>query len=390
MFPRTLAFALALFATPSAAQVGGPRTLRRAPRPLEALHLDLGTGVFTRAPVVKSRAATTTVDFYNNDLGGFIGNDTGGGFCEWFDAATKGFAQNGSDLMSSIVFPYCSCAVDPSIGGPGGTMKLGFYEGYVTGGGAPTTTVAAFTLAGLPSNTGSSCFFFGGFRCFFLEASFAPMVAFADGPIGYSWKFLDVGTTGVQAATWPFLSCVVSCSGTLLQVDAQGMTDRLDEYCPPGSLRSSFTFGSTSGTFTSIAMEIREASDVRASSQAYNATLHPNPDRLSAGVAVLGRTFPVTLARSPSSAAGFFTLLVRTIRLRGDGVGPPPPVQGRMLVSGPRLARLTAAHDGTTGSLNTTVPLELALLGQHFAMQAVVSGSGLALSSAVEGVVGTF
>ena len=124
------------------------------------------------------------------DLSGFIAVDTGSCFCRWIDSGMKGSAGNASDLMSSIAFAYCSSTQDPASGGPGGPVALGFYEGYTTGGASPSTTVASFTLTGLPSNTGSSSFF-GSFNCFLMEVELGALACFADGTIGYSWKFMD-------------------------------------------------------------------------------------------------------------------------------------------------------------------------------------------------------
>jgi hypothetical protein len=247
------------------------KVFSRLGKPLKSATLDQATGTIIRGPRITNRSSSnTTTSFDNNDLSGFVGCDTGSGFCEWFDAAVKGTYAGrtlgnaqGSELMNSIVFTYCSAKLTPGSGGPGGSVKLGFYEGYTTFGGAPTTTVAAFTLTGLPGNSASSSFF-GGYKCFFLRVLFSPLVAFADGPMGYSWKFLDNGTGVLDprgatlAGTWPFLSCVASCSGAILEVDQQGMTDVIDEYCPPGSLQGTFTFGTTSGSFTSMSMAVEE------------------------------------------------------------------------------------------------------------------------------------
>ena len=382
-----LVTALSLLALAPAAQGA---QIRRAPQRLRSVHLDLGTGLLTRGPTVSNRTATTVADFSNVDLGGFTGVDSGNGFCEWFDAGVKGFRHNGSDLMSSIVFAYCTSNLAPGSGGPGGSTKLGFYEGYLVGGGAPTTTVAAFTLTGLPGNTGTSSFF-GGFRCFFIEVAFQPMIAFADGPIGYSWKFLGAGTSGVLGGTWPFLSCVGSCSGAIGTLpDGQGMYDILDRYCPPGTLRSTFSFGTTSGSFSSIAMEIREAGDLAATVLPYNASTSPNRDTLQANPAVLGQGFAAVVRRNPVTGPGTFALLVRTNRIAGNGVAAPPPVLGRLLVAGPRLGTLIGTHDGRLGIVQAQIPAQLALLSQHFAAQAAVTWGGIALSSALEGTVGTF
>jgi hypothetical protein len=172
----------------------------RCNKPLQSVTLDAATGTLTRGSRPTNRAGTTVVDFDNLDLGGFVGVDTGGGFCEWFDAGVKGTGlgrtagvNNNSDMMNSIVFAYCSAARSVGSGGVGGSVRLGFYEGYVVGGGVPTTPVALFTLTGLPANSSSSCFF-GGFSCYFIRVTFPTLVCFADGPIGYSWRFLSNGT----------------------------------------------------------------------------------------------------------------------------------------------------------------------------------------------------
>src|SRR5262245_18936071 len=148
MLRSSIAF-LCFVLTGSAAlvQSSGSKVFRRYGKPLTNVSLDLSTGTVTRGPSVNNKTASTTVDFANNDLGGFFGVETGGAFCEWFDAGTKGFAGNRSDLMSEIVFAYCSTMLNPP-SGPGGSTKLGFYEGYQVGGGAPTTAVALFTLRG--------------------------------------------------------------------------------------------------------------------------------------------------------------------------------------------------------------------------------------------------
>jgi hypothetical protein len=405
--------ALALVSASVSAQSQSGKVFMRYNKPLKNVSLDLATGTVSHGPSVNNKSATTTVDFNNNDLGGFVGVDTGNSFCEWFDSGTKGLG-NASDLMNDIVFAYCSAALTPGSGGVGGSVKLGFYEGYTLGGGAPSTAVAVFTLTGLPANSGSSSFF-GGFSCFFIRVFFANLVAFTDGPIGYSWKFLDVGQSGLGlAATWPFLSCVSSCSGTISgPPDGAGMTDRIDEYCPVGTLRSSFTFGTlhSGGTvvssFTSFSMDIREATDLNATAVNYNAATTPNGDILTAsglerngsavppnpnaGGAVLGGTWKATIIRSPATGAGSCTVKLRPTRVAAaNGFPAPPPVGGRVLTSGAPLATVLFAHNGTTGtSAAQNVPQQLGFLCLHFAAQSVTTPS-IRLSSAVEGTTGTF
>jgi len=368
------------------------RAFRRYAGSLTNVHIDLATGTVSKGPAVRNRAASTIADFTNLDLGGFVSVDTGSGFCEWFDAGTKGFAGNQSDLMAQITFAYCSSMLEVGSGGPGGSVRLGFYEGYAVGGGAPTTGVAALTLTGLPANTSSSSFF-GGFKCYFADASFGSLVSFADGPIGYSWRFLDVGTDGVFSGTWPFLSCVTSCSG--VGPDGQGMTNLIDKYCPPGTLHSTFTYGTVSGSWTSISMDIREVTDTPATAVPYDAARTPNPDQLAAGPAIIGTLHTYNLARGVPSGPGTFVVTVRPNRVPlANGIQGPPPLPvgagGRILISGPKLTALFGVHDGMVGSVGSVVPLSIDLVCLHFAAQATVTGGGVRVSSAVEGTTGTF
>ncbi|MSR61723.1 MAG: hypothetical protein EXS08_04660 [Planctomycetes bacterium] len=371
------------------------QSVRRYSKPLSSVSVDLATGTVTHGAPPSARSAGTIVDFANNDLGGFVGLDSGNGFCEWFDAGVKGFAGNQSDLMSEITFAYCTSKLDTSAGGPGGSVKLGFYEGYQVGGGAATTAAAVFTLTGLPANTASSSFL-GSFNCYFASVTFGALVAFADGPIGYSWKFIDVGTDGILAGTWPFLACVGSCSGaTGTLPDRQGMVDAIDKYCPPGVLHSTFTFGTTSGSFTSISMDIHEAADLAATSASYNAATTPNPDTLTASAPVVGEPWTATLTRGHRSLPGAMFVSVRANRLPlANGVQGPAPLPlgagGRILISGPQLGILSGVHNGIRGTVSTTLPASFELLGLHFAVQATVSAGDAKVSSAVEGTVGTF
>jgi hypothetical protein len=274
--------------------------------------------------------ATTIADFNNLDLAGFVATDTGGGTCEWIDAATKGFAGNASDLVTNLTFAYCSVVLDPASGGPGGSVLLGFYEGYTVGGPAPTTSVALFNLTGLPGNTGSSSYtaltqFTGSVLCYWFDLDLATSLSFADGPIGYSWRFVDVGTTNVLAGTFPYLSCVQSCLSS--GPDAQGMVDLLDQYSPPGTLRSTFSFGSfPSGGFqffTSISMKIGELVQTEAVATGWNGQ-GINTDVLSTGAIVMGGSWEAAIALGHAhGASGPTSLRVRTACINGPNLTSP-------------------------------------------------------------------
>ncbi len=421
LFPALL---LVLLTAAAGAQTQRTPTFRRAPAPVRQAVLDLGTGVYTYGPRPGQRGASTIADFQNLDAFdgagfGWLSVDTGGGSCRWFSSAAKGAganqSQNASDLMTDVVFYYCSSALDTRSGGAGGSATLGFYEGYTVFGGAPTTAAAIVALVEMPAATGWCCF--GSCSgCYGLRVSFPTLVAFADGPfIGYSWQFDDVGTDGILGNTYPFISCVVSCSGTNLLTagtaggvggnplglgeDGQGMLDVIDQFCTAPLVQSSFSFGTTGAPFApttraSLNMRIQEAADLATTNVHYNAALTPNTDLLSATNATLGSTWTVTLNRIPTTAAGTVTLTLRRFRTplpNGTLAGNPP--FGRVLIAGTLLATFSTAHDGVSGVLAQPVPLAFAFCGLHFAAQARSTGGGVAsvrLSSGVEGTIGTF
>jgi hypothetical protein len=262
MVPRkSLIFAgaaLAVLGASASAQSQSGKIFARYNKPLRSVSLDLETGTLTHSPRVQNKKVATCANFLNADLGGFVGVDTGNKFCEWFDAGEGNGC--GTDMMRSVLFAYCSAALAVGSGGPGGSVRLGFYEGYTVGGGAPTTAVAIVTIEGLPANTASSSIVLGGFRCYFIRINFNPVRNFQKGRLAYSWHFMDLDRTNVLAATFPFLSCVQSCSG--VGPDAQGMVDLIDQYCPSGSgpPKNTFSFGTTifGSYFTSISMQIEK------------------------------------------------------------------------------------------------------------------------------------
>lgn len=370
--------------------------LRRYDGSLRAITLDLDTGTLAHGPRPSSRAATTVAEFRNLDLAGFVGVDSGGGACQWICGGVKG-ASNASDLMSEIVFAYCSGALTPRSGGPGGSVQLGFYEGYTVGGPAPTTSVLLLNLTGLPGRTGSCTFFGAPFRCFYLTVTFSDLVAFADGAIGYSWTFLDFAdcTGAPLAATFPFLACVQSCSG--LGPDGQGMVDRIDKYCPPGTLVSSFSFGTTaSGSyFSSMTMEIREAGDLVATATSWNGA-GVNADALSSDAIVVGRPWTATVTIQDDHGPGPAPMSLRVRSGCVDGTTAASPIGGRpvqLLIQGALALQITGSHGplGTTATFPAVqVPGSPDLVGVPWAAQAVVLGGGFAdLTSARCGVVGT-
>jgi hypothetical protein len=398
--------ALTLFSATAGAQSAKvQRGLNKAPR---SAQLDLASGTITKGAAVSNRFGTTTQDFNNGDSLA-ITVDTGSGFCEWYTVGVKGYNGNQSDLMANIRFVYCSSAGDVFSGGPGGTTKLGFYEGYALGG-VPGTTVAAFTLTGLPANTASACFIpwlASTSGCWVIVLTFGTQICFADGPIAYSWKFVDMDTCGPWAHTFPVFSCVTSCStnplvgpypGGAAAVDGQGMTDFVDQYCPPGTLLSTFTFNSVPGTtpmFTGQNMRIRECTDLTGTVASYNSTTPPNTDLFSTTPAVLGSTWTATTTRVGGTGGIYNIRINDTKSPLANGTKCStislPSATGRNLLAGASLATFSGSIVGTVGVRSESIPCDPSLIGFHWAGQSLVA-AGLTLrrcTSAVEGTVGS-
>jgi hypothetical protein len=360
------------------------------PRPMKTISVDLATGSITRGPRLADRAGTTVRDFDNMDLGGgIIAPDTGGGTCEWIEAGTKGFANNASDLVNNVVFAYCSVMADQNSGGPGGSVLLGFFEGYNTGGPAPTTAVALFNLAGLPGHTANSSFIAltlgsGNASCFFVNLILANCISFADGDIGYSWGFTDLGTTSVLAATFPFLSCVQSCSGP--GPDGQGMDSLIDRYSPPGTPAGQIDTG-----VLGISMAIVEVADAESTATTWNSQ-GINTDVLSSTAIAIGSTWQVDIALAHAhGASGPTNVKVRSSCINGPNLTSPTGHPIEILTTGLLVLTLTDAHDGSTTSYAPfAVPCDITLVGLPWAAQGTVLGGARAdLTTARCGAVGS-
>jgi hypothetical protein len=407
--------ALTLFSASASAQSAKvQRGLNKAPR---SAQLDLASGTITKGAAVSNRFGTTTQDFNNGDSLA-ITVDTGSGFCEWFTVGVKGYNGNQSDLMANIRFVYCSSAGDTFSGGPGGTTKLGFYEGYALAAGLPApggangTTVVAFTLTGLPANTASACFIpwlASTSGCWAIVLTFGTQICFADGPIAYSWKFIDMDSCGPWAHTFPVFSCVTSCSTNPLggsgtypagaaPVDGQGMTDFVDQYCPPATLLATFTFNSVPGTtpmFTGQNMRIRECTDLTATVLGFNSTTPPNTDLFTSTPAVLGGTWTATTTRI-GGVNGVYNIRINDAKSTlANGTKCTtislPSATGRNMLAGNSLATFSGAIVGVTGVTSQSIPCDPTLIGFRWFGQSLVA-QGLTLrrcTSAVEGTVGS-
>jgi len=377
---------VSLLASSTTAQGGSGATYTSTTATPRAVHLDLATGTVTRGAPPVDRAGTRVSEYGGLGLGGFVANAPGNGATEFISAGIKGHAGNASDLVTRAQFGYWTVKQDPNLGGPGGSVRLGFYEGYTPGGATPTTTVAVFTLTGLPGTTASSSFP-AGLKAYFLTLDFPSALSFADGPIGYSWRFLDTDLGGVDGGTGPFLACVNSCSGSSAGPDAVGQIGPHDIYSPPGTLVQPFPIPVTQS------LELFEIGDFTAT-VATNVGDGVNQDVLAAAPVVLGHPWSATLTipGAAHGAGGTFVLRVRTSAINGPTLISPlggRPIEA--LISGPLLASLAGTHNGSSGNVATPpVPLSIALVDSPWAAQATVTGGGFAdLSQGLFGRVGT-
>jgi hypothetical protein len=405
---RFLVPILGLAALAPAFDAQGAR-LRPAPPPRETVRVDAATGTITRGPAVAERAATTVSDFPNLDLAGFVGIDSAnglvGGLFEWFNDGVKGTSGNASDLVTTFVVPYATVKRDVALGGPGGTVKLGFYEGYTRYGapdGTPNgTAVAVFTLTGLPGNSASSTFAGGSFSSYLLHVTPPDLVSFADGPIGYSWTFMDSGTDGFLAGTVPHLAHASSCTDEAEPVP--GPLDALGQAAydcctarPADRYLNGQFHPSPFPTFYclpySMAVDIREVSDLAATATAFTGD-GVNADVLVPAPAIIGQSWSPQVTLGHGHGTGGIALLsIRTSAVNGPSI--VSPIGGRtteFLLAGPLLATLGLAHDGAaTLPVSVPVPAQLALVCVPWAAQATVTGGGFVdFSTAVSGVTGT-
>ena len=393
---RRLALALLSLAPVAAAQVAHPKYSRYR-QPMQLVRLDLETGRVQRGPATAPQAVVTATDLDNLDLGGFIGVDTGGGFCEWIDSAYKGAGAGGttpvaSDLVSNFVFAYCSSRLDVNSGGVGGTMTWSFFPSHTTGAPHPATSdqVAAITLTGLPSNTTEGALF-AQIACYFIDIQLGTVpLAFPDGQIGYSWTFEDLDTVGVFAATFPFLSCVQSCSGS--GPDGWSMDDVIDMYCPanvPGS-HPLVPFVFSTPMYWSINIDMREL-DVAGTALTFDGPSVVNPDRLHMSPAVIGSGVSATVTPQIDRAGTpGFDVAVLMIYAGCSTPGVPIVIDlapiligfgsapvSELLTSGSLLALATVPLNGPgvpSAPRHIDVPLDSSLLCHKWSAQAIVFG----------------
>jgi hypothetical protein len=201
------------------------------------------------------------------------------------------------------------------------------------------------------------------------------------------------------------------------------MTDMVDQYCPTTSLRASFTFGTTSGSFTSMSMRIEEVIDLTATLTTC-AGVPPNPDVLSSTPPVIGANWTVSVKSGLTrNKSGSWSLFLGTLSIQkptgiqlsqfpkcpepsGALVGNFGTSKGgrRLLCNIDCLAPSSCfqiplgASPGSTSSCVVSIPKRIALVCFTFCGQAdvfgavpagVLGGGNHRLTTSINGVIGT-
>lgn len=382
--------------------------------------VDLQTGVITRGPAIKQKAAagsSTATSVNNNDFAGFIGIDSGenglNGPCEWFSSVQKGTGATGgqSTYLSSYFFTYCGIAQDLNSGGPGTSVTMNFWDGFTNGAGSVAgnqgTNVGSVTVTGLPGNTGITGWLTGGFAACVafivgVDVSGGAPIILPDSNIAVSFLFTNLDGNGVLGDTCTFLSCIASCSSAG-GVDNFGMIDVIDNYCG-GAFFTSFSFvtgGPFTTSFTSVSFVLREVVPLDASD---SVTTNNGP--------AMCNTSTLTSVQAPFIGGGAW---IQNVNCGGIGgaltvaFGSFAPINpavcgssstGDFLVNPTigRIAPLTSSGLRAGASINLTltpgVPLNLAFVGAAVHTQAYCAGSPVPagetrLSNRVSTCIGT-
>ncbi|MFT5462033.1 MAG: hypothetical protein ACI8QS_000905 [Planctomycetota bacterium] len=338
--------------------------------PVQHYTLHYATGVITKdtaADASQLGVQGASVPSYANNC--TTGSFFGAGADEVIDWGVK--AAGASSVVDSFVIGYATDAVDTTIGGPGATLDIAFYEGTL-GFGALGTEAARYSLAGLPGSAS------GGFAGYALTVDLTGGFEFclADGPIGYGYCTLDPGTTG------PLITDIGGCPN--------GQDDAFDSYvCPAtaGVLNGTFFFGGS--PTASWFIEIYEDDGLEVATTALNNGSGINPVVLTdGGVApVLNGVWPV-MVDTASSGHGLSACLWYKGSL---------PAGSLIIGAGEVIVDPTSSLDFSSIVVGTglndhsiAVPKDVTLIGTDYTVQAILytGGPPVALSNAIDINVG--
>ena len=285
--------------------------------------------------------------------------------------------DTGSDLVGSFTFGYGTVIQDQSVGGPGASVNLRFYDGAQgscsDAGQAP---IASFTLTGLPGSTAV-----GNISLQIVEVDLSGGFEFCHGGPGSAFGFgissMDNNKTG------PILCYAGDGLGG---PDANGQSDLFDIYdgtVQTGLCTGTFFFGGPPMDFASWYLQI-DSVDTAISPEASATKRNTvNPDAYDPTAdPIIGGLYQATVA---SSAGGNAVLLGV-----GFSASTQPTVFGDLLIdtSGVFLLGPFAISNGVA-NVSQPISKDLSQAGTFLATQSVELGGGVPqLHNAVDLVLG--
>ena len=253
----------------------------------------------------------------------------------------------GASRLRSFTILYLSEAVDPSLGGPGGTLNVALFSG-TQGFGHPGVEIFRRTLTGLPASA-------------YVEPEVFVTIDFGteplplpDGRIGWSFLQLD-GDTGPVLVNAPR--------------PALGTIDAMDIYSP-GPARPATYVGTFHYTVCTCANTFIQLDEIATDELASNTVLPgsgTNPNLLSEILpARLGNVWAarVAVVAPPPRNPPFTALFVSAA-----AINPVPSRYGEILIDPAR--RIGAARIAE-GSYTFPIPADTTLVGFQFFVQAAV------------------
>jgi len=376
--------ALALFPGGAAAQA--------ADAPLEPREItyDYATGEITYGSPTEKSGAGFVERWVNADQSGRAGFrggiQTPEEVLDW-GVLTK---DTGTEIVSRFSFGYATTALDDSIGGPGASAVLRFYDGATGGcsdaGRRPVAEFASSNLLGsidgLPQGVVVTVLLSGD-----------DVFCLRDGAFGFGFLSFDQTSGGLYDATVPLLCFAGDPAGNpVVDPDAEGQVSLVDAYDPDvetGFCASEFDygFGVDDASFL-LHLEAPDVSGADVASATFRNGSGVNPTTYAVHVPpVLGALFSASDART-NGGTGVLQFGYE------DALGGLPLGSGELLID-PSSPNVLAGLEGpyafdSTGNAawRLAVPCDLDLCGYAFSTQTLEFGWGLQLKNAQDLVVG--
>lgn len=296
-----------------------------------------------------------------------------------------------SDIVPEFTFGYATRVLDPSLGGPGATIEIRFYEAYqgpCTVGGSGVNEVASFLLTGLPASLDPGGLFAYGY---FLTLDLRGGDEFEIGQTTFGIGYLNPN----DEPTGVIVSFAGSPPGSTTNPDSNGQVTAIDQWLPDartGLCDGPLTlFNDSSGVLVGTHYLLLRKANAPATPPATAAVRNDsgnlNPIALlPGGTPVLSKNFSlVAAATGPGEVGVILAAFAGTAELAtpfGVLLIDITHPQGELLSP----SGLAGPHPYINGftAVTATLPLDVTLCGFSFSVQAMEFGTGLRLTNAVD------